>query len=480
MTVSNAFGSVTSSAATLAVNQTAITTQPAGATVNAGASATFTVAAAGMLAPTYQWYFNGQAIPGATNSSYTVSNAQITDEGAYVAMAANFFGGCTSDPANLIVLSPPIITTQPVAQTVSAGGAATLSVVASSALNYQWQLNGAPISGATNATLALANTGTTQGGVYTVVASNTFGMITSNPVSVTVNVSSHLYNISSRAYVGSGPYQNLVAGFYTDGSGSKNVVVRGIGPNLAVVDPLLGGGILAAPILTVFDANAAVLARNTAWGGAQVLVNAFANVYAAPLQPNSNDTAAFLNLPAGPGIGYTAEVDGLNSATGVALVEIDDYDSYTGAPTSHLVNISTRAFAGKGSQALVAGFWTIGSTSQTVLIRALGPALPTSAPALSGMTLPRPILTLFDASGNVIASNSGWSNPPVAGNSAVAAGLQPATATIMSEVYATPLSAGSADCAMVVTLPPNAGYTAQVSSADSSTGVAMVEIDNVP
>jgi hypothetical protein len=374
----------------------------------------------------------------------------------------------------------PAIITQPASQMTNAGASVTLSVVASGATSYQWQLNGSSISGATNSTLTLANIGTPQAGSYTVVVTDTYGSKTSSPATLTTNVSSYLYNISSRAYYGSGPYQNIVAGFYTNGSGSKNVVVGGIGPSLAVVSPALSGLILASPKLTLFNGGGATLATNTAWGDSQTLINALASVYATPLQPDSNDTAIFTSVPAGPGIGYTAEVDGLNNDTGIALVEVYDYDSYTGTPASRLINISTRAFVGTGDDVLVAGFWTIGSTSQTILIRAVGPGLAASDSALSGLTLVTPTLSLYDSSGNIIATNTGWGNAPVAGNSTVAVGLQPATAAIMNGVYATPISAGSADCAMVVTLPANAGYTAQVTGVGSTTGIALVEVYDVP
>jgi hypothetical protein len=115
-----------------------------------------------------------------------------------------------------------------------------------------------------------------------------------------------------------------------------------------------------------------------------------------------------------------------------------------------------------------------------VLIRAVGPGLAASNSALTGLTLVTPTLTLFDSTGAVIATNTAWGNAPVRGNSTVAAGVQPATTAIMNSVYASTIAAGSADCAMVVTLPPNNGYTAQVNGVNSTTGIALVEVYNIP
>src|SRR5207302_367292 len=76
--VSNAVGSVTSSAAALTVNAAlvapTITTQPANQTVTAGQTATFTVTATGTAPLSYQWQKNGTAIGATTAASYTTAD----------------------------------------------------------------------------------------------------------------------------------------------------------------------------------------------------------------------------------------------------------------------------------------------------------------------------------------------------------------------------------------------------------------------
>ncbi|HVS51621.1 MAG TPA: DUF1800 family protein [Opitutaceae bacterium] len=65
------------------------------------------------------------------------------------------------------------ISLPPQNQTVAAGGLASFSVTASgTALGYQWQKNGLPISGATNATLTLLNVQPADAGIYTVVVTS--------------------------------------------------------------------------------------------------------------------------------------------------------------------------------------------------------------------------------------------------------------------------------------------------------------------
>lgn len=84
-----------------------IVTQPAGQTVATGAGATFTVSAAATPEPTYQWYFNGAAIAGATTSSYTVASASSTSAGNYHVVVTNEAGSATSATATLTVTTPP-------------------------------------------------------------------------------------------------------------------------------------------------------------------------------------------------------------------------------------------------------------------------------------------------------------------------------------------------------------------------------------
>ena len=83
------------------------TTQPASQSVAAGSSVTFTAAASGTPAPTYQWQKAGVNISGATGSSYTISSVAAGDAGNYSVVATNSAGSVSSATAGLIVMVPP-------------------------------------------------------------------------------------------------------------------------------------------------------------------------------------------------------------------------------------------------------------------------------------------------------------------------------------------------------------------------------------
>jgi hypothetical protein len=196
--VSNSAGSVSSGAATLTVNAApvapTVATQPASVTVTAGQTATFTVAANGSAPLTYQWQKNGAAISGATATSYTTPATTTTDNGSkFIVVVSNSTGNATSSAATLTVNPAPVaptVTTQPASVTVTAGQTATFTVAASGTapLTYQWQKNGAAISGATAASYTTPATVTTDSGSkFIVVVSNSAGNATSGAATLTVN-----------------------------------------------------------------------------------------------------------------------------------------------------------------------------------------------------------------------------------------------------------------------------------------------------
>ena len=109
--IANSAGSTTSDNAVLTVNllagAPAFTTQPASQTVTAGTAVTFTAAASGSPAPTFQWRKNGANITGATGASYTIASATTADAGTYAVVATNSAGSATSNNAVLTVVTPP-------------------------------------------------------------------------------------------------------------------------------------------------------------------------------------------------------------------------------------------------------------------------------------------------------------------------------------------------------------------------------------
>jgi kumamolisin len=290
-------------------------------------------------------------------------------------------------------------------------------------------------------------------------------------------VPQRLANISARAEVETGS-NILIAGFVIQGTAgtTKDVLVRGIGPALTAFNV---AGALENPVVGVYDSGMALIASDTGWSNAPVAGTSsvgatfrqataadMSSTGAFALTAGSGDSAIVLTLPVG---NYTVQVSGLNSTSGVALAEV--YELSTAVPEV-LENISARSFVGTGSQVAISGFVVDGSQPAELLIRGVGPAL--GAYGVTG-TLAQPMLAVYDSTMALIASDTGWGNAPVAGTSTVAATYRKATAADMSAVGAFALTAGSADCAIVVTLPPGS-YTAEVSGVGSTTGVALAEV----
>ncbi len=192
--VTNACGTVTSNAASLTVNTAPFTGSVANQSACPGGSATFSVSAGGIPAPTFQWRKNGTNIGGATSSSYTINPVGAGDAGSYDCVVTNACGSATSNAATLTVNAGPSITTHPTNETVSAGATANFVVIAggTAPLSYQWRKDGSnladggDISGATTANLAIANAAVADEGSYDVIVTNACGSVTSNAATLDV------------------------------------------------------------------------------------------------------------------------------------------------------------------------------------------------------------------------------------------------------------------------------------------------------
>jgi len=471
-------------------------------TVNPGANAVFWVAAQGAPPLGYQWSFNGTPIGGATKSVLTIPSVTVAAAGQYSVSVTNPYGTVASNPCALTLGtggSAPAITQQPSDQTVndnstivlsvgaSVGGSSTSAIGVSqptrsiatlgkspparvaSAGTFQWFLNGVAISGATGPTYVINSATPDDAGSYFCLVTNSAGSQSSNAVSVNVVGSSNpgrLTNLSCRSTVGSGA-NAMIVGFVLGGRGTslnKSVLLRASGPALSQFNV---SGLLPDPELTLNTA-AGVVASNRGWGGSPMVSTAVSGVGAfAWNSTTSNDSALFESLAPGA---YTAEVSGASGDTGIALAEIYDANSSRAYNPllPHLVNFSSRVKVGTGGNILIAGFVVGCTTSKTVLIRASGPAL--TQFGVAGI-LPDPSLQLFrsnaDGSSTLIGSNTGWGANSLIGSTASSVGA---------------FSWGSAatpDSALVITLPPGS-YTAQVSGASGDTGVALVEVYDVP
>jgi len=159
-------------------------------------------------------------------------------------------------------------------------------------------------------------------GAYTAIVSgknNTSGVGLVEVYDISQAVLSKLANISTRAFVSTGG-DIVIAGFILGGnSGNDRIVVRGIGPSLTAVGV---PNVLANPTLELRNGNGVVLMSDNDW---QDDPTQAAELIAAGLAPtNSLESAMATTLP--PGV-YTALLSGVNSGTGVGLVEVYDRDS---------------------------------------------------------------------------------------------------------------------------------------------------------
>lgn len=413
---------------------------------------------------------------GAFHSLALKSDGSITGWGSTVGAKLNIPGSLTRAAtlvaganASYALAGPPLaLTEQPQSYTMGVGGNVTLTATASGAgvITYQWSKDGVPIPGATNASYSINGAHGGNTGQYTVTISDSSRSLTSTAATVTVNPTapisdSRLYAISCRAVVGTGA-DVLIPGITVGGSGSRQVIVRAKGPSIQDVSDTL-----ARPKLELYNVNTNTkVAENIGWDtgtstNTDALRAAFIEANLLPLfASGSADSALLATVEAG--VSYTAVASGVASTTGVSVVEVYEI----GNSAARVIALSCRAKVGTGDNILIPGIIIAGSSPKSVIIRASGPAL--AAQGVPG-TLAQLQLQLYNSDGIKLAENIGWST------AANLTGLTVGTAA--SGLPPFPL--GSADCAIFATLPPG-GYTAQVSGLNNTTGVALIEIYEVP
>jgi hypothetical protein len=262
----------------------------------------------------------------------------------------------------------------------------------------------------------------------------------------TISNAGRLANISTRVHVGSGG-DVLIGGFIARGGSTKRVMLRALGPTLAGSGI---AGVLADPEITLFDSTGAEIGTNDDWqenANRQEIID----TGIAPASPR--EAVILMQLPSSvAGTAYTVVLRGAGATTGVGLVEIYDLDR---AGESELANISSRGSVHTGEGVMIGGLIVGGVDAQRTLVRASGPSL-----ALDGR-LTDPVLELYDAHGELLASNDNWRSAQEA------------------DIIATTIPpSDDRSLAIVRTLPP-APYTAIVRGVGATTGVALVEVYNI-
>jgi uncharacterized delta-60 repeat protein len=443
-------------------------------TVTIGQTIILRVAAVGPGPITYEWT-RGLFSVRTFTPVFAFSPLHTYEEGDWTVRVLNAAGSATSLPFHVTVLPAPLrVVAQPSHVSLMSGRDASFAVTFATGsepadqtevwrrngtpLPFNWNpLSGLPYASVSNdhASLDLGLATPALAGTYTVTVSNALGQtVTSTPIVVTVDDVSRFVNLSTRAWVGPGE-QAAVLGFVVPSGNGRSLVLRGIGPTLAGFGV---AGALADPRLEVFDGAGRRLWANDNWTD-ELPHRTFANVGAFELPTGSRDAVIDFGFPPGS---YTVRLSAPPGMTGIGLIELYEGDNLS----DRLVNVSSRVFVGPAATPAIAGFAIRGPVAKRVLVRAVGPGL---AAFGVGGPLANPRLEIRDSTGALVAANDDWQNQ------ADAAGV--ASAAASAGAFA--LAAGSKDAELVLTLLAG-NYTALASAADGGSGIALVEVYELP
>lgn len=347
---------------------------PASVTIAQGDMTVFNVGATGATA--FQWFFNGTAIPGATASRYVIRGTTAAQAGSYTVRVSNGVGSTTSPAAVLTVVTAANASRllNLSARAVAGSGGQTLIVgtvlrgdsgggtcpvllraagpsltllgidrpladpnltwlAGQTALNSNddWRGDATIVAvGSRVGAFPYLSTDSKDAALYlATVATRDYTMQVTGAAAVGGVSLAELYdasdspspgtprlvNVSARSQVGTGA-DVLIAGFVIGGSTAKTILLRGVGPTLAVLQV---PGPIADPKLELYSADGTLMTSNDDWGGDDAMRTTFPLVGAFDLPDTSHDAALLLTLPPGH---YTAIVRGVADTTGVGLVEV--------------------------------------------------------------------------------------------------------------------------------------------------------------
>ncbi len=432
----------------------------------AGVDASLTALSVGQKPETMQWYQDGQPIPGANGPTLYLENPQPTSQPVtFSVRATNALG--SNELVRVPVtfsrnLSRPVFYDSPRQHTVTLGADAELRVNARGEdLAYQWSHDNVVVAGATSPTLSFSAVTLEQCGIYTCLVSNPHGESRTGFYFLSVKDPPRLSNLSIRARTGSDA-GTLIVGFVVGNAPSGAApffLARAAGPALRAYGV---SEAVSDPLIHVYRGNS-LISENDDWGGGTWFSDQARAVGAFPFtDPASRDAALLTSFASGA---YTLQIQSKDGGAGIVLTEIYEtvLPSASHSSLPRLSNVSARATVGTGEDILIAGFAVAGHGARRVLIRGAGPAL--EAFGVSG-ALANPVLELYQGS-TLIAANDNWSGDTALTNAAQTAGAFAWT------------NPQSKDAALIAALEPGA-YSVQIRGAGETTGVALVELYELP
>jgi len=503
------------------VGASGIVSSPSSLTATTGIAANAVFTVTGTIADPSSWQLIGNIPPGMNFSGLTSSGIVnvVTANGAAVLSGTpttpgtytfqmiaywypNATGLSTSAKSYTVTVKQgavvlPVIVSNPSSQTIATGSQLSLAVSISGTANFQWQLNGVDISGATQSLLTIAPATSANTGTYTCVVSNSAGSVTSSPAVVTV--------VSAPVIVSSPPptqsvaigsnvtlsvlasgsttpnYQWQFNGVSIFGATSSTLSLNSVsaansGTYTCIVSNIAGSVSTIPSVLSVLANAPAILSNPTSQSatlGSTIVFSVSATSNASlTYQWNLNGVA----IAGATSSSCIVKADSTSKAGNYTCVVTNSGGSVTTSPAvlslvttskpGRLVNLSVLTMDGPGAQMLTLGFVNGGAGttgSQTLLVRASGPTLTGFSVA---NVLADPTLALYQGS-SVLVSNDNWGSTALNITAVTAAD----TAT-----GAFPFSSTSSLDSAVVQSLASGSYTVQVVGNGSGVGKTLAEV----
>jgi hypothetical protein len=364
------------------------------------------------------------------------------------------------------VAAAPLITAQPVSQTVTAGQSATFSVATTgtSPLTYRWHKNGTAISGATASAYTTPPTVASDSHAqFTVVVTNSAGTATSNPAMLIVAAAGSVaISVSpSSSTVTAGATQQFTATVTGSSNTAATWSLSGQGCSGAACGTISGGGLYAAPSSVPSPATLQVIVTSVA-DPTKTASASVTLVAAAAVLLTISPTSA--SVPTAGVDSFTATVTG-TSNTSVAW-------SLTGAGCS---GSSCGSLSTSSSSAVYAAP-AVAPSPPSVTVKATSMADPSKSASANVTIVPMVVVTVTPTNASVVTGKTQQLNASVVGTSNTAVTWTVQGAGCSAAACGTIDSKGLYTAPAVVPSPATVTVTATSLADPSKTGSTSVVI----
>jgi hypothetical protein len=262
-----------------------VLTNPEGLDVCVGDYVEMSITANGSEPLDFLWYRNGSSVSSQTNSTLSISAAQVNQTGTYFCRVMNDCGYEDSETAQLTIGTAPAITWHPINQTLCE--LETLNLIMDAQgdnYNLQWYFNDMPIPGENDTVLNFTQVDESYSGSFYCLAYNACATVSTDTVDVVIHPAPELdlgddIDLCDGVSVTIGPTEVYVHYSWNNGANNQTLEVSSSGVYILDVTGINSCHNYDTIVVTFHQYHQILFAQDTVVACGPYVINAGAGAY---------------------------------------------------------------------------------------------------------------------------------------------------------------------------------------------------------